>query len=40
VEVQYSKADASTLSVKLSAFEDLEYPGRFGTYRAQAAVAA
>ena len=40
VEVQYSKADASTLSVKLSAFEDLEYPRRFGTYRAQASVAA
>ncbi len=39
VEVQYSKADASVLAVKLAAFEDTDNPGRFGTYRAQAAVA-
>jgi hypothetical protein len=40
VEVQYSKSDASVLSVKLTAFEDIDNPGRFGTYRAQATVAA
>lgn len=40
VEVQYSKSDASVLAVKLTAFEDQNNPGRFGTYRAQASVAA
>jgi hypothetical protein len=39
IEVQYSKADAATLAVKLTAFEDTSNAGRFGTYRAQAAVA-
>jgi hypothetical protein len=39
VEVQYSKSDAATLAVKLTAFEDTSNAGRFGTYRAQAAVA-
>jgi hypothetical protein len=39
VEVQYSKSDASTLAVKLTAFEDTSNANRFGTFRAQAAVA-
>jgi hypothetical protein len=39
VEVKYSKSDASVLACKFTAFEDTLYPGRFGTYRAQAAVA-
>jgi len=40
VEVTYAKSDASVLACKFTAFEDTNNPGRFGTYRAQAAVAA
>lgn len=39
VELQYQKGDKSVLACQFQAFEDTSNAGRYGTYRAQSAVA-